>query len=544
MGYNPITTIEQNRSLGLTPNAGPYAPLLVGSTGGNVANGTIVTVSTTAQILSTLVGSVGITPLSELAAHCLAWGMPQVDVLSIDTTATGGVIGAVTHVGTGLSVVTVAAVGSGLTAGPFDAYLVRIEIMTGGTNTTATFRYSLDDGLSWVETKTCALSGVALYSYNPKSTPIPCGITVGFSAATVVAGDVYSFTTLPDACDQTKFTTALGANGVIANSPNYYNLIVMTDVLQGSVSDAANIANAQTQAANLVTGIANLFSVQRFCEGMTPVPRKYDWGTEDDSTYNTAIVAGITSSNDRLWVGYGHDCLQSALSIGSRWRNKLWGLLRRLLQQNDPSQAPYLFPLGPLPVTVPGKTPAVSSTGLTNTNLNYSLTPLSLGTTHDERTGPSTGPSGFIVGTSLTSLPNSPTYFSSLMGLKTDPNSDFFDLNNRLLMDRFERVATQAATQFIGVKLATNSPTASVNPGGITDAAARGIEQTLTQAIRNDMVARNWINDIPLGQSFFTVDRTVNLLATGLLKYKGGFVPPGHVKTLSQNFSFQVQGAV
>lgn len=98
-------------------------------------------------------------------------------VLGVATGA-AALLSAVTATGTTPPTVTV----SGYPKGD---YKIHIDIDGGGALATATFRWSIDDGVSWVATTVATAASVALGN---------TGVTVAFSAGTYNADNLYTFT--------------------------------------------------------------------------------------------------------------------------------------------------------------------------------------------------------------------------------------------------------------------------------------------------------------------------------------------------------------
>lgn len=75
---------------------------------------------------------------------------------------------------------------------PKGHYLMRIEVTTGGTRGTAVFRWSIDNGSTWVASSITTAATVEL-----KTATFDTGLTAAFATGTYVLNETYSWTATP-----------------------------------------------------------------------------------------------------------------------------------------------------------------------------------------------------------------------------------------------------------------------------------------------------------------------------------------------------------
>lgn len=148
-----------------------------------------------------VIAAFGAGELVEAAAHYIETYSRPVLLIRAEASADGSV-SSITHTGTGTSV------GSVSTPDPADAYEVKVKVVNGGTRGTAgiTYQISLDGGRSYGTVK--ALGTATSITVAP-------GVVLDLAAGTLVAGDIYSFTTTgPTGLDYGAALDALAATSV------------------------------------------------------------------------------------------------------------------------------------------------------------------------------------------------------------------------------------------------------------------------------------------------------------------------------------------
>jgi hypothetical protein len=191
-GYATITIVDNGGASIIVPNQS--VQVVMGCCSSGVANQVVASRSPTS-----LNNTLGWGPLVEAAAlACAAGGT----VLAIKTPpATPGTATAITHTGTGTSVVTTTLDG---TNGAFDTYYVKIVVMVNSTiGTSGQIQISLDAGRNYSPTINL---GTAVTYVIPGT-----GITLNFAAGTLVAGDTFTFSTAEPLWNQAGLLAAFNA---------------------------------------------------------------------------------------------------------------------------------------------------------------------------------------------------------------------------------------------------------------------------------------------------------------------------------------------
>lgn len=140
----------------------------------------------------------GYGPAADLASNLVQGGST---VVVCKTAATAGVVGSVTHTGTGVSVMTV-------TGNSFDRYDVIVTVVragTAGSDPEPGFTVSLDNG----RTTSNEIRMPADRTY--EGLQAQCGIVLNFTAATLVVGDTYTFSAAAPTSTAAQVVTALAA---------------------------------------------------------------------------------------------------------------------------------------------------------------------------------------------------------------------------------------------------------------------------------------------------------------------------------------------
>ena len=180
-------SINENGTGATTPTSDGVACFIGYSTLGTAE--TVISIGDSSLVEKKL----GFGPMSQAVACKLsmaggvAYAIPVVSDVA-------GTVGTITKVGTGTPVLTAAGT-------PNDNTQFVIKIVAGGAVATATFQYSIDNGLSYSPVILTATTYL-----------IPnTGITVSFPVGSYVAGDTYSFTTTAPGYSSTKAQSAFNA---------------------------------------------------------------------------------------------------------------------------------------------------------------------------------------------------------------------------------------------------------------------------------------------------------------------------------------------
>jgi len=210
-------------------------------------------------------------PLVEVAAYALP--VTQNPVMLVKGTAsTAGAFGSFTHVGTGA---TVATAHSG--SHPYDEYNVLVTCTLGGTIGTGpvSVKYSLDGGLT-------QSAEVALGTATSLTIP-DTGITIDFTAATIVTGDTFAVQTTAPVDTNTDITNALEA---LRTTQSPWECVLVHDV-----ADATTVSTVDSWLSALA--LVGKFKIAV----LTARPRTI--GTETEAQYKTALqgIFGSSVSN-------------------------------------------------------------------------------------------------------------------------------------------------------------------------------------------------------------------------------------------------------
>jgi hypothetical protein len=294
------TTI-QDGALGLTPSNPDRIQAKVCVCAGGPLN-TPTQVGSIQQLKTTFIGGPGV----EAAAHVLAVAGGPI-IICRAAASNAGAAGAVTKVGTGLSVLT-------LTGTPLDGYEAIVKIVVGGANPASgaiVFIYSLDGGNSWSPKYALPTSGVFPISGS--------GISLNFSAATLVAGDVYSFNCTAPSSTLGDITTALDA--LLASQTGFFLVHI--------VGIPADLAASTALFGALDTKMAEAENSFRYTFAVMELP--------DDTDANiTTAYASLASL--RVAVCAGFERLSSSATQGASYKRPLaWSATGRA-SQVPPSQ--------------------------------------------------------------------------------------------------------------------------------------------------------------------------------------------------------------
>jgi hypothetical protein len=241
----------------------------------------------------------------EAACLYIDAGIPVAFMKTPNTTP--GASGAVTHVGTGASVMSVS-VGVA-----YDDYEVVVKIITGAATVgsgTVVLQYSLDGGITYSANK--SMSGTTYAISNT-------GLTVSFTAASAVAGDTYSFSTTAPVWGSSDLTTAIGA--LTGASQSLWRLIHVVGAASASV------------AGTVDTAIQSLAATPTF-RYTAVILDSVGFGTNTEAQWITALLADyatFSSVDGRVSVGAGPVRIPSAISSSFQVRSVAWLAVRKAM---------------------------------------------------------------------------------------------------------------------------------------------------------------------------------------------------------------------
>lgn len=516
MAATSISVTIRTKSQGFT-GVSPEADFLVmGTSSAGTAAGTAGAYIYEFSDVENIRSTVGVGPGAELCAQIVSSGANRVFFCKTGAT-TAAVTSAVTSSGTTPPLVTVSGT-------PNDSYLVRVEVTTAGSQTTCKLRYSLDDGITWVETVTGAAS-VVLYCYDPKNSASKrqsTGLTLALPVGSYSADNVYKFYTHAGCPDSTNLSAAFT---LAVGDPRKWGVVILANSPNGSVSDAANLGAANTLLTAFSTGMGQLQNAYKFARGLGELPNTYQYGAQD-STWEAAVITALTASSDRLTVACGHALMSSALTIGNHWRAVSFFAAQRMSNVVRISQKISAVAAGGLPVIQPGSAQA--------TNVLTYVGNIARGVTRDEVSG--TTMTGFLTLRTRAEKNDRLFYFSS-DSTKTDPTSDFKFLVFGRIMDLFTDTVVEAAADYVDAEIEVFSAT-----GKITEKQAQLIEGAIAGKVSDRMLNNAYVMPPTETTPFITVNRSNNIISTGELRLTCRCTPPAYATTISVDLGFNVTG--
>lgn len=503
-------------------------------------------------------GNLGLGQGTEWAKFCLDSNLPSVDILPVAQDPTDGysvapfvVAGNLSGNVSGVTVPTL----TPASTGPVDSYQIRVEIqgqsnqVIGASTGTVQFRYSLDDGNTWIATTTYSgVTGtpVALYcTGTANNSPVSSGLTIVFPAGTYVPGDVFNSYCFPSALLSTAFTGSgtqtsgapLNLFTAIQNSGKKYTHVIFANSVQtaiptnsvtGPAADNTNITAQATYIAAIKTGVDNLAVAGLPTVAVVEIPRRMPvsnaltsgmFSDELDVTYQNMVDGYVTSNDKRLCIGYGHIAHQSTLQNVLQWRSTAYSFMGRVIRNNNLSLSVYTS--DPVDVVVP-------NTSLKFTINNYN-TILQTGSTYDESKSTNTiggvhgavTPLGFLALYTSPYAASSSTYEFLAGNTHTDESNDFFEYLYLAQFNELTNVINSAMYQhYKGIELQTKKD----GSGNLTEAQCRDIESTIQNIVNTLLVQPGHIPATPANtgknlSTFVTVTRNWNVVSTSTLTY-------------------------
>lgn len=408
-----VTFNFPNRNLGLTPPSPGNIIAVIGPGTGPLA---INTPRTLGGSPDTVLASGGYGPAPDLAANLVQGGATVVLVLCDYDPATPS---AVTHTGTGVSVMTV-------TGSPFDRYIKVIATVTrAGTVGGAVpprIKVTLDGGLT--ETGSINVPTGGAFTALAATT----GMTLNFTAATLVLGDTYEFSVpFPTvaAADLAAAATAL------RQSTEAYSMLYFAGPLAR--------AGVSTLASTVGTFAAKKRFVRFFAESVdvTPGDTEADWMADLSADFE-----GFAS--DLAVVAAGYAPVRSVVLGAVMWRSigylaavraSLVAISRDLGAREDGELVPYK---GADAVTAPP--PAI---GLPS---GYFI--------HDESLNPGLNTDQFMTIMSEVGLTG---YYITNPNIMSGPSSDYALLQFGRISDEIARLTNIRFTQYLSGDVLLNA---------------------------------------------------------------------------------------
>lgn len=458
-----VSLAIKDGALGVVPPNGNQVLALLGMCSSGTAN--------TAYSFGdpqTLKDTLGTGPLVEAAAAVLREAGGPVHCVKIGGT-TAATVGSVTLSGTGSSVLTTTSTAA------LDTYPVKVKIITGGANPASaavTFKYSLDGGVNYGPT--IALPTTGIYTI-PNS-----GVVLNFSAASLVADDVYSFSTVAPSYSVGEFNSAYDAL-VATTGISYFGVAVIGEPADGTAAAALFSAfdSKLTASATAFRYLAGFMQAQN----------------DTDASVKSGL-ASVTST--RIVVCHGRERLQSAVSGFQTDRPVLYSVLAR---------AAAVAPSEDLARVASGALVGISAVS------------------RNEANTPTTDDAGF---TTLRSHVGLPGFYISNCNIFSAPTSDYQYLQHRRVMDIACTAARQGFLRFL-----SDSVRVKTSNGTIFEEDARFIEAYVEGLVRAVTTQPGYASDVAVA-----VDRTNNILSTSILKGSIRVIPLGYNKAIELTIGY------
>lgn len=411
------------------------------------------------------------------AAHKLAIGGGAVFLVKPTVSSTPGVAGAVTHTGTGVSTDTVS-------GAPYDAFRVIIQIITGAATPSAggaTFKYSLDGGDNYSAEIALPTSGVYL---------IPgTNLTNTFSAATLVAGDTYSYNCTAPGYNSSELTTAFNA---LCADPRTWKFVHIV----GSASTASGQATLVTAVEALLVAQEAVF---RYAYAVMEMPDLGDGTTGDASS----ITAFASVAAPHVAVAAGFEELTSVLSGRVEKRSAAWPLSAQ--RHKAPiSESSSRVKSGALPGIVSLYRDELIHRGLDAARFSTLRT-------HINKQG----------------------FYMTNGRTMAVTGSDFTYLQHVEIMNVARTIVRVHTLDLIGDSVRVNPLTHATLPGAILEQDARTIEKRIRNALKIELLDNQHVSDIKV-----TVNRTDNIISTQTLRVSIRLLPKGYMQYVQSDLGF------
>lgn len=382
------------------------------------------------------------------------------------------------------------------TSSPADTYRPAVKITVGGLPGAAKFRYTLDYHTDDKGNDLSSYSAEMRTADELVPMSIPgSGLAVAFSGDEHTAGDVYTWRTCPPGFTATELDAALGA--LLALSPQWAGVhVVGVPATASAARLLADVLSARMEAA---TGIYRYaYALMECPTAGSIVPPSAALSTETDSD-----VAEEFSdfASTRVLVGAG-DAEVSSLATGRSYRRSVAWLAGARL-----ALAPIQDDLGRL---ASGPVPGVSAL--------Y----------RDEALTPMLGDARFVTARTYIGQPG---YYLATSRTMAGETSDYRYVQARRVMDRACQVARSALLRYLLDNVRVNRST-----GAIKDTDANTIEG----AVNSQLVAAlgNAVTS-----SSIRVDRTANILSTGILPVAITITPFATFREITVTIGFGLQQA-
>ena len=451
---------------------------------------------TAAQVVATrnantLATAVGYGPAVDQAAMIIAAGGTVLFMKS--TTTTPGAASAVAPFASGTSVVTV-------TGAPFDAYLVKMTVVTGGTRGTTgiVVKFSLDAGRTYGPN--IALGTAVTYAIAGTN------LTVLFAAGTMIAGESITF-----GCTEPLTSDASVQACLVALEASPY-AITGWGLLR--VCGPRNGASASTIQGYLDTMVVTKTYTRAIIEVRDNLlPTAYGGAGETDAVWSAAVALDYSAvSAKRIAANAGNYNMNSMFPVAAGGTPRMRRNLAFALACRQAASKPQ---------THAGR---VSDGSLAQVILDPTNDPSDGFNYHDEYNAPALDVARFV---SARKRKGKPGFFIVNPNLMSPAGSVFTLLPLGNVMDIGCSLVYQTGEENINADVALN-----LN-GTIEEKAAQAIETVARRVLRDNMFAKSMISGFS-----YTIDRTNNVQATSNVNFAATLFARGYILQITGTIGF------
>lgn len=499
----------------------------------------------------------------------------------LPTYGANGTNGSITSAGTTPPTVTVS-------GNPKGHYLMKVDIQTGGARGTADFQWSIDDGSTWVASNVLTAATVEL-----KTATFDTGLTITMDTGTYNADNTYSWTATPgggqiavsgsaavDARIRVEIVTS-GALGVArfrysvdgysgdTTSERTYseNLYVPAGGTFAIPGLGVTLTFDDTPTA-FVSGDVYTCDVECAACNATNLGTAFTALGQDDSSWRFAVVVTSKGNGDataHALLGAALQTHLATLATSAKYRRGMiatthedaasvalaaWddvSAIRVLVahgQVRRYSPKPfsgYAFPVtNAVDVFAARAAASLASTDLKRVRSGPLEEVVKL--FHDERLSPSSLDD--IKVSTLRTYENRDGFYVTQGRLKSPDGSDFKLWPLGIVMDIACETVNAEMTEYIGsgVRIETRTINNQTYVGTIDERDAIAIEEAVSSALIAQLIAplnaegsEGHISDIR-----FKIQRTNNVLSTGVLIGEVGILPLGYLDFLTTTLGFVV----
>ncbi|MEN6535502.1 MAG: hypothetical protein ABFD89_17695 [Bryobacteraceae bacterium] len=373
-------------------------------------------------------------------------------------------------------------------------YSAIVTPVVGGVLGTGTFKYSLDGGQFYSEVLTIPTGGTYVI---PNS-----GLTLTFPAGTYVAAETYTFTTIPATYNLSDLTAAWPT---LMAAYDRWPVIVFTGHSATASAAAVLSAGIDVLCAQLVNGMR--------------YPRVLMSTGED---VEATILSAFASVQTNLIAHFASKVPLKLFKASQGWGNPTLPFVYEAARRAS------MVGLGTNPAWVGLKDPNLYRVGVPVYDATKSGSAL-----YDAKiNAPCTYPGRAVNG--------KPLVYSTGFLLKSAPGSDFKHFQWGRVLDEISDAVQLRQQEWVNGNLEVMTD----GTGRILPEAAKDLEQTVLGDIKRRIVnvvrddgKRGWTSGVPK----YEVDRTVDILTTGLLKSGSKAVPLANTEQVATEIGFATQ---